>query len=112
VTQGNGERIGGVGGLGHFGESEYPRDHRANLPLVCRAVPGNRGFHFARGVQANGEAARGRNVERNPAGLSGTHDRSKVVLRKHALDPDSRWRELIDRLGNPGRYREQSLLER
>ena len=86
VADGQGEGVGGVGGLRRDLEPEDAGDHGRDLRLVGPAGAGDRGLDLGRGVEDDGDAALGRREQRDRRGVRGGHDRGDVDVGEDPLD--------------------------
>ena len=93
-------------GFGSVVQPEDARDHRLHLRLVGVAVAGDGGLDLGGRVQPDGQAALGRGMQRDAAGLGGAHHGAarsaartparrrprRAVLVDHARGCPRRWR--------------------
>src|SRR5690606_15936489 len=80
VADGQGHRVGGVGGPGRAVQPQDPRHHDAHLGFVGAPASGDGGLDLAGRVQGDGQAAAGGADHGDGAGLRGAHDGADVVL--------------------------------
>jgi hypothetical protein len=88
VADGQGQRVGGVGGPGSDLEAEDAGDHRRHLGLVGAAGAGDRGLDLGRRVEDDGDAALGRREQRDGGRVRGRHDGADVGVGEDPLDGD------------------------
>ena len=70
MTDGDGEGVGGVGGLRRLGEAEEAGDHELDLLLLRQAVADDAGLDAEGGVFGYGKAGRGGGKEGNTPNLA------------------------------------------
>jgi len=85
MTDGQRQRVGGVGGPRRIGDAQQSHHHRRDLILVRPPVPGHGRLDLSWGVQRHGQAPAGRADDRYGARLSRPHHRAHVQLAENAL---------------------------
>jgi len=88
VADGDGEGVGGVGGLGRFGEVEQAGDHELDLFLLREAVADDGGLDGERGVLGDGEVLIGGGQQGHAAHLAELEGALGVGAEKNLFDGD------------------------
>lgn len=86
VADGDGQRVGGIGGTGRLRKSEDLRDHPLNLLLAGPSRASHSGLDLARGMQRDGDPTTRGSHHRKAGHLGGPHHRGDIVLGEHPLD--------------------------
>ena len=86
MTKSDGERVGGVGGLRDFGDSQERADHELHLALVGMAVTRDRGLDLAGRIAKSGDAMLGGGQKNDTANFGQAQGGSHIEGGENGLD--------------------------
>ncbi len=102
VAERDGQRVGGVRGLGRFAHAQKRAHHQLHLLLGRVPVAGHGSFYFARRVAAHGDASLRRGQQNHAANFGQPQGRFHIESGEDRFDGDAVRLKLLDQRGEHG----------